>query len=156
MWLLKEDFPVIANKQRLNKHVLRQNITAAVKQSCSEDAALRSADNSLLKEAEKLQMEIPELKADLGRPALFLGKAAENPEMHSVVQELRGAVGDIKALLSDGQQKSDKQSSNSRPCNSSVHDTSASRQLGDGTAQGCGLEMNYICLGQVVNIKKAL
>ncbi|KAL7857969.1 hypothetical protein AOLI_G00180710 [Acnodon oligacanthus] len=131
---------------------------AAVKQSFSENTALRSADNNLLKEVEKLKMEIQELKEDLKYERRFRIKAEKElrewKEMHSVVQELRGAVGDIKSLLSDGQQKSDKQFSNSRPCNSSVHDTSASQQLGDSTAQGCGLEMNYICLGQDVNIKK--
>ncbi|KAL7879003.1 hypothetical protein AOLI_G00099770 [Acnodon oligacanthus] len=123
---LTEDFPVIAKKQRLNKNVIHQNIMAAVKQSCSENTALRSADNNLLKEVEKLKMEIQDLKYERRFRIKAEKELREWKEMHSVVQELR------------------------------VHDTSASQQLGDSTTQGCGLEMNFICLRQDVNIKKTL
>ncbi|KAL6462781.1 hypothetical protein MHYP_G00292030 [Metynnis hypsauchen] len=66
--------------------------------------------------------------------------------MHSVIQELRDAVGDINALLCDRQQKSD----------NSIIPGPAALQFMTALLKDVDWKLIYICSGQDVNIKRTL
>ncbi|XP_059381081.1 uncharacterized protein LOC132116310 [Carassius carassius] len=142
---------------------------AAVKQSCTQineprpavgvlkDSSVPSPSSpqpckrsDMAEEIKELKNEIKELKEDLKYERRFRIKAErelrEWKEMHAVVQELKGTVGEIKMCIS--KHKPDTlQTSSSQKIGSQIQEPCS--------AQGSKQVVDYINLGEGVRIKRS-
>ncbi|KAK7174932.1 hypothetical protein R3I93_001975 [Phoxinus phoxinus] len=163
-----ENAPV--TKKKKTKNIIHQKIMAAVKQSCTQIKEPRP-DVGVLKNAsvpsplspqpckrpdmaediKELNNEIKELKEDLKYERRFRIKAErelrEWKEMHAVVQELKGTVGEIKMMCISKQKPDTLQTSSSQNIGSQIQEPCS--------AQGSEQVIDFINLGEGVRIKRS-